>query len=127
MSYEHWMSKGEDDLRLAELAFENGIYDYAAFHAQQAVEKFLKAFLVRFGKPVPRTHDIAYLTELCKEIDPSFEHLYDINAHYLSDFAVEVRYPGYYTVPKDVALEAIETAKRVLEFVLDKLKLFLNS
>ncbi|WP_456368406.1 HEPN domain-containing protein [Thermococcus sp.] len=121
MSYERWISKGEDDLRLAELALENGIYDYAAFHAQQAVEKFLKAFLVKAGKPVPRTHDIAYLIELCKEIDPSFERLYDMNAHYLSDFAVEVRYPSYYTVPKEIAAEAIETARKVLEFVLERI------
>ncbi len=121
MSHEHWISKGEDDLKLAELALENGIYDYAAFHAQQVAEKFLKAFLVKAEKPVPRTHDIAYLIELCKEIDPSFEHLYEINAHYLSDFAVEVRYPGYYSVPKEIAAEAIETAKKVLEFVLERI------
>jgi HEPN domain-containing protein len=121
MSHLDWINKGEDDLRLAELALENGIYDYAAFHAQQAVEKFLKAFLVKNGRPIVRTHDIAYLIEKCKEIDPSFQELYDINAHYLSDFAVEVRYPGYYSVPKELAEEAIKIAKAVLDFVIERL------
>lgn len=63
MSYLDWIKKGEDDFKLAELALENGIYDYAAFHAQQAVEKFLKAFLVKNGRPITKTHDIAYLIE----------------------------------------------------------------
>ena len=121
MSWRDWIRKGRDDLRLAELALENGIFDYAAFHAQQAVEKFLKAFLIKHGKPLVRTHDIAYLTERCKEIDPSFEELYDLKAHYLSDFAVEVRYPGYYSVPGELAGEAIEIARKVLNFVLMKL------
>jgi len=121
MSWGDWIRKGRDDLRLAELALENGIFDYAAFHAQQAVEKFLKAFLIKHGKPLVRTHDIAYLIERCKGIDPSFEELYDLKAHYLSDFAVEVRYPGYYSVPEELAGEAIEIARKVLDFVLTKL------
>jgi HEPN domain-containing protein len=121
MSHLGWINKGEDDLRLAELALENDIYDYAAFHAQQAVEKFLKAFLVKNGRPIMKTHDIAYLIEKCKEIDPSFQELYGINAHYLSDFVVEVRYPGYYSVPKELAEEAIKIAKTVLDFVIKKL------
>ncbi|NJF25787.1 HEPN domain-containing protein [Thermococcus sp. Bubb.Bath] len=121
MSHLDWIRKGEDDLKLAELALENGIYDYVAFHAQQAVEKFLKAFLVKNGRPIMKTHDIAYLTEKCRGIDPSFQELYEINAHYLSDFAVEVQYTGYYSVPKELAEEAIEIAKAVLDFVIDKL------
>ncbi|CAD5243724.1 MULTISPECIES: HEPN domain-containing protein [Thermococcus] len=121
MSYLDWIRKGEDDLRLAELALENDIPDYAAFHAQQAVEKFLKAFLLKNNKPLVRTHEIAYLIEKCKEIDPSFEELYNLGAHYLSDFAVEVRYPGYYPVPKELAEEAIKTAKQVLDFIIRRL------
>jgi HEPN domain-containing protein len=34
-------------------------YDAACFHAQQAVEKLLKAKLVVLGRGVPRTHDLA--------------------------------------------------------------------
>jgi HEPN domain-containing protein len=36
------------------------------FHAQQAVEKALKAVLVRKEVSYRFTHDVAYLTELCE-------------------------------------------------------------
>ncbi len=51
MSSQEWMEKGDRDLRLAKLALEDGIHDYALFHAQQAVEKYLKAYLVSKDKP----------------------------------------------------------------------------
>ncbi len=61
-----WMRKAEGDLRAAEhlLALEQEDYFTAAFHAQQAAEKFLKALLVRHQVPFPKTHDIQQLLEL---------------------------------------------------------------
>jgi len=114
-SYLRWIQKAKDDITLAK-------YNYAAFHAQQAVKKLLKAFLIYTGKPMRKTHDIAVLIEECKEIDKSFEELYEIGAHYLTDFAVEVRYPSYFSVPKDNAKDAIKIAENVLEFILQKIK-----
>jgi len=40
-----WLDRAEKDLKMAKLAFENEILEYSLFHSQQAVEKFLKAFL----------------------------------------------------------------------------------
>ncbi len=121
MSWREWIKKGEDDLKLAKLALDNDIPDYAAFNAQQAVEKFLKAFLIKNDKPLIRTHGVAYLIERCKETNPSFEELYELGAHYLSDFAVEVRYPCYHSVPTEIAEEAIKIADKVTRFILTKL------
>ena len=57
------MRKAEGDLRAAEhlLALEERDYFTAAFHAQQAAEKPLKAFLVRHQIPFGKTHDIQEL------------------------------------------------------------------
>ena len=63
-SYIAWIHKAKKDIMLAELAFNSKIYDYATFHAQQAVEKALKAFLVYHGRPIRKTHDIALLVEV---------------------------------------------------------------
>lgn len=61
------------------------------FHAQQAVEKALKAVLVRHGIEFPRTHNIAMLVELLRRgslpIPPDAEDL-----PLLTPFGVTQRY-----------------------------------
>ena len=67
-----WVSYAERDLKAARRLLE-GEPDTmnAAFHAQQAVEKMLKAILQSAGPdPAPRTHDLEQLaraTEVWKE------------------------------------------------------------
>jgi HEPN domain-containing protein len=58
---EHWLRFAREDLRMAELAFEDEIYNQTCFHAHQAIEKALKACLEAEGKLPPRTHKIADL------------------------------------------------------------------
>ncbi|MFA4640267.1 HEPN domain-containing protein [Pyrococcus kukulkanii] len=46
-----------------------------------------------------------------------------MGAHTLTDFAVEARYPTIYEIPQEIAREAIEIAKLVMNFVLNKLQI----
>ena len=57
---QEWMHKAESDLRAAEhlLNLDQEDYFTSAFHAQQASEKLLKAFLVRHQIRFGKTHDI---------------------------------------------------------------------
>jgi HEPN domain-containing protein len=61
-----WLKKASQDLRAASILVEEEFDDYntSAFHAQQASEKFLKAFLVRHQVEFPKTHDIKELRDL---------------------------------------------------------------
>ena len=44
-SYREWINKAEDDLRIAKLLYENNETPWAIlFHAEQSIEKMLKAF-----------------------------------------------------------------------------------
>ena len=62
-------------------------------HAQQAVEKVLKALLVLKGVQVPRTHSISELITLLAEL--GFDIPVDVQeASALTDYAVAARYPG---------------------------------
>jgi len=119
-----WIKKAENDLVTAErqLSFEDPIAQTACFHCQQAAEKYLKAFLVHHQIYFTKTHKIMELLDLCATVDPSFpDELQD--ADNLTDYAVEIRYPDVWLEPtREDAKEAFDTAKKVREFVLEKLK-----
>jgi len=58
MSFERWVKYAEEDLELAKYSFKMGKYRYACYFSQQAVEKLLKAFLIKNKIKIPKTHDI---------------------------------------------------------------------
>ena len=94
-----WVDKAEGDYATATREmrarrFPN--YDAACFHAQQAAEKYLKAFLVYHSIDFPRTHDLDFLLSLCIKIESSLE---SINLMDLSEFGVAIRYPDDFLVP----------------------------
>ncbi|MEM5821205.1 MAG: HEPN domain-containing protein [Candidatus Aenigmatarchaeota archaeon] len=120
-----WIDKANKDLERAKRSFEFEDYEECLFHAQQAAEKFLKAFLTKFQIDFKKTHDIYYLISLCKIVDKSFEYLIEIKAHTLFPKGIDVRYPEIEDVEEisqEEAKEAIEIAEKVKEFVLKKLK-----
>lgn len=52
-----WAQKGKNDLKNAKVLLqEGGTTDAVCFHSQQAVEKYLKAFLAFHGAPVRKIH-----------------------------------------------------------------------
>ncbi len=110
-----------------ELSFPNEEIPTGAvcFHAQQCVEKLLKAFLVYHQKEFGRTHNIEFLIRLCSEIDKDFAHLASGD---LSFYAVEVRYPDDFYVPSvEESRECYSIAISAKEFVFNKLKLDENN
>ncbi len=56
-----WVGQAEHDLRAARKNARIKEYAVAAFLAQQAAEKALKAVLIRRFAELPRVHDITYL------------------------------------------------------------------
>jgi len=120
-----WVEKAEKDIESARhlLGLGSHLADVACFHAQQAVEKLLKAFLVSRGAEITKTHNIARLIERCREIDPEFERLYDMEADRLTEYAVEARYPEFEEEPSaEEAEEAVKIAEKVREFVVKKIE-----
>ena len=90
-----WIEKAEHDLKIAkdEYVTDAPVTDMICFHAQQCVEKYLKAYLVVNRIVFRKTHVIAELVETCKERDPGFEELYKLDADRLTSYGTEVRYP----------------------------------
>ena len=64
--------------------------EIAGFHAQQAAEKFLKAWLVLRGEPYPYTHNLARLLKLLQEKEPTAGKFRELNEY--TAYAVQLRY-----------------------------------
>ena len=111
-----WVEKADNDLKNAEhtllLPDEECPYDTVCFHAQQCAEKYFKARLVEAGVEFPKIHDLAALLDLLLSIEPTWEQLRE-DLYSLTDCAVEVRYPGYFS-EADEAEEAVEIAKKAV-------------
>jgi len=114
-----WIQKAENDYTVArnEIQFPNPITDVICFHCQQAVEKYLKAFLIHHGVDFGRTHDVDKLKMLCEKIDPVFKN---IDLKDLNFFAVQIRYPDDFYLPSIAETqEYLEITGRVRELVLN--------
>ena len=82
----------EDADAVAKLAPDGNTADaIVGFHAQQAVEKALKAVLAAFGEDFPWTHDLRYLIERLDDLEtPPPSSLHEVRV--LAPWAVEFRY-----------------------------------
>jgi HEPN domain-containing protein len=109
------MDYANEDLCLAEygLNMESGCpFRLIAYHAQQCVEKYLKAFLVYCRQDFPFTHNISTLLELCRIHADWADSLSE--AEKLTPYAVTARYPGEAeVVTLDEASNAVRTARQV--------------
>ena len=109
-----WLAKAEGDYATAERelrVIDRPNYDAVCFHAQQTVEKYLKAFLQENGTVIPKTHSLIELLELCLPIDIELEKLRP-DLIRLGRYAVRFRYPGE-TAEKTEAQTAFETMTAV--------------
>lgn len=126
---QEWLAKAGRDLRAAEilLADPEDFCEYVAFHCQQAVEKFQKAFLVRHQIEFSKTHDLAQIRTLISQVDASLaERL--APADWLTPFGVETRYPGYLReVTRETAQRALHDAQAVRMLVHDSLGSYLSA
>jgi HEPN domain-containing protein len=116
---EEWIAKAESDLQAAEIlsagANHSSVLDAVCFHAQQCVEKYLKAWLIDQQQASPRTHDLEALAKLCL---PRIGELVTImpRFRFLTSFAVEIRYPGTSAMQQDAerCLSAARETRRIL-------------
>lgn len=97
-----------------------GPYDTACFHAQQAVEKYLKGFLAFAEQPIPRTHNLEELEAVCATLSPRPD-LSTVDLSELTPYAVQLRYDFEFWPDPETAEHAVEVAERVRAAVLTAL------
>jgi|SRR5450759_1491195 HEPN domain-containing protein len=111
------MKKAAHDLAAARatLASEEAL-DMVCFHAQQAVEKSLKAIFALHEIDYPRRHDLAELLELVKPLAPDIAPFTDSIIN-MTPFAVQIRYDAEFDPGFDQANQALRTAIDVNQLV----------
>ena len=119
-----WIERANQDLRSArnDLKDDPPITNNACFHTQQCAEKVLKAYLVTRHQHVEKTHDLTDILKKCIQQDSEFFILKD-DVVMLNNYAVTTRYPdNWREIPVEEAVEAIENAERIFEFIINKLE-----
>lgn len=109
-----WVARAENDLTNAAhtlLLEANCPTDTVCFHAQQCVEKYIKAFLVSKEISFPKTHDLEILIALLPvRLRP---RLSNEEQSILTDYATGARYPGWSDISLTETRRAVAMAKRV--------------
>jgi HEPN domain-containing protein len=109
-----WISKAEGDYATAARELNptgTPNLDAVCFHAEQCIEKLMKALLIHLGVTPPRSHDLValdrLLTPVCQGWSWPVEEL-----RLLTRAAVDFRYPGDSADQKE-ASESFDIATRM--------------
>jgi HEPN domain-containing protein len=109
-----WMAKAENDLKAAAhlLKIKDCPTDTVCFHAQQCVEKCIKALLISQGTDFRKIHDLGRLIVLLpSRLRPSLD---EKEQDKLTEYATVTRYPGNYEpISLGEAKQAVAIARRV--------------
>lgn len=93
-AYQEWFKKGKLDLRGAEILYEyDGDFGLVCFHCQQAVEKYLKGYLILQTGLLQEGHN---LVKLCKKAN-KYETIFGSylkDCAFINTFYIETRYPA---------------------------------
>jgi HEPN domain-containing protein len=109
--------KADEDIHILVMLCDDQHTSDAAwgFHAQQAVEKLLKALLAARGKSFPFTHRLLYLADLVAETGEAvaihYQPLFD-----LTPYAVELRYGVIEPATEEVGMDRRNTLALVKDF-----------
>ena len=111
---QEWVSKAEGDYnttRREQQVTENPNFDAICFHAQQCIEKLMKAVLIDRGLLPPKTHDLLLLDQLLRQAITAWSASKD-DLRFLTRAAVDFRYPGE-AADREEAQQAYEIAARL--------------
>ena len=126
---QQWLNRARKDLAAGELLLKGAFEDYenVGFHAQQAAEKFIKAFLVCHQIEFSKTHNIALLTQLVASVDPELAKKLT-GADELTPYGVEFRYPGDLpSVSRTDGEKAVRLAEQTRDLIIGSLQSYMNA
>ena len=124
-----WLSQAAHVSGVAQMLLQQACYAESCFHAEQAGQLALKAFLYGQGERFVKLHSVKELVEQCARRDPTFQQLVDAGKT-LDQYYIPTRYPDalafpglpYETYTERQAREAVEFATRICDLVRQKVR-----
>ena len=108
-----WIEIADNDFNSAILLNEavRKHHEIICYHCSQAVEKYLKGYLIYMDIEPKKTHDLVFLYNACKEKDNEFQSIKTI-CEFLNRFANDIRYPYRYETKEDDVNFCINVVKK---------------
>jgi HEPN domain-containing protein len=118
-----WAQKAERDYAAITLhqQTEDLDFDIICFHAQQCIEKYLKAWLQEANTSHPRSHDLLVLLGLIVPTIPNWQ-AWKSDFLVIAPYAVEFRYPGKSATTEN-AKHVVQVCTEVRQAIRSELKL----
>lgn len=117
-----WIEKAEEDLLSLEslIKHRDGSPSTGCFLAQQAIEKLLKALIIKHGGELEKIHDLVTLLQRIIKLEPGIEQ-FSKEIAAVTHYYIETRYPGDYSeFSWEDCQKAFEIANKIKEFVQSK-------
>ncbi len=121
-----WIKKADEDLLTANILLKDpeSPHRSIAYSSQQAVEKYLKAYLSALPDfRIPRSHDLGLLLDLCFNNGLSKNNINIEEVVSLTYFAIEARYPGE---EDSVSREEAEESYLLAESIQNIIKIYFS-
>ena len=109
-----WIQIADDDLYAAQMLNElvRKPNEIICYHCAQAIEKYLKGYLM-FNDIIPqKTHNLLVLLELCIEKDNFFENI-KAECGIMNRYTNEIRYPHRIEIKVEDVNYSIKVAERI--------------
>lgn len=115
---QRWWKIAADDAEKAQILFKNKKYDGAIFYCQQAVEKGLKALLLRQQERIPKIHDLVRLGKEVSLPEALLNYCKELTSGYIYS-----RYPDVDEEPNldQVSKDFLNFAQEILLWIEKKL------
>ena len=118
-----WFRIGKKDLTRAKILLNAEDYEGAGFHIQQAVEKYVKGFLLSKGWKLRRIHELETILNDVVMYEPSFER-FRTEFQKITEFYIEERYPLMVSseLTKEEVNKSFEAALEIIEEITYKME-----
>jgi HEPN domain-containing protein len=117
---ERWVTRADEDLGMADAAWEREYHSSCLFHCQQAVEKLLKAALIERTGRYPKIHDLPDLAGRLSLNPPQQEMEFLAK---LSEQYIPARYGDeWIEIPPDVAENYYRRTREFYSWLRQQLK-----
>ena len=114
-----WVRKAEEDYSVIEQLFllgKNPPLGVICFHAQQCIEKYLKALLIEHEIGFPRTHSLVVLIDLILPIKPDWT-LHRDALGVLTNYAIVSRYPFEEEIDRKTTQNAVDITLHMRDII----------